>query len=104
MIDLRNEPLIPLGDVPKLKVFEAFEAGKRICVTTLWRWANHGIGGRKLETIKLGGRRYTSFAALERFVNKNGETGLKNRASTKQQKPNDNRATEVKKALDTLKI
>lgn len=39
-------------------------------VSTLWRWATHGVGPdrRRLETVLIGGRRYTSLEALERFV------------------------------------
>src|SRR5436309_595292 len=36
-------------------------------VSTLWRWVNRGIRGRKLETICVGGVRRTSKQALVRF-------------------------------------
>jgi len=35
---------------------------------TLWRWYSHGVRGQRLETILIGGRRYTSAEALERFA------------------------------------
>jgi hypothetical protein len=35
---------------------------------TLWRWAAKGVDGVQLETFKIGGRRYTTAEALERFV------------------------------------
>jgi hypothetical protein len=35
--------------------------------SSLWRWHRHGIAGVKLETICLGGTRYTSAEALQRF-------------------------------------
>ena len=35
---------------------------------TLWRWAFKGIDGVKLEAYKIGGRRYTTAEALDRFV------------------------------------
>ena len=35
---------------------------------TLWRWAFKGVDGVKLETFKIGGRRYTTAEALDRFV------------------------------------
>ncbi|MBN1854575.1 MAG: DUF1580 domain-containing protein [Pirellulales bacterium] len=35
---------------------------------TLWRWRTYGARGVKLETILIGGRRYTSREALERFI------------------------------------
>ena len=37
-------------------------------VSTLHRWRLHGIRGVKLETCLIGGRRYTSREAVERFV------------------------------------
>lgn len=39
-------------------------------VCTVIRWATKGVGKERvrLETIKVGGRRYTSRAALARFV------------------------------------
>lgn len=36
--------------------------------STLWRWRSRGIGGVRLETVMVGGRRYVSREALERFV------------------------------------
>jgi hypothetical protein len=40
----------------------------RPSAATLWRWATRGVGGVRLETYKIGGRRYTTAEALERFV------------------------------------
>jgi Protein of unknown function (DUF1580) len=39
-------------------------------VSTFVRWALRGVGRDrvKLETVKVGGRRYTSRAALDRFI------------------------------------
>jgi Protein of unknown function (DUF1580) len=34
---------------------------------TLYRWALKGIRGVKLETVMMGGRRYTSDEAVDRF-------------------------------------
>jgi hypothetical protein len=63
MFDLFEEDLISLA-----------EAGRalpgRPHVSTLWRWVTHGIGPERtrLETVSVGGRRYTSRQALRRFV------------------------------------
>lgn len=47
------------------------EAAKRIPghphLSSLHRWRLHGVKGIKLETVKVGGRRYTSVEALHRF-------------------------------------
>lgn len=37
-------------------------------VATVWRWTGHGVSGITLESIKLGGSRYTSREAIERFI------------------------------------
>lgn len=37
-------------------------------VSTVWRWSLRGIRGNRLECFSLGGRRYTSREAVERFV------------------------------------
>jgi hypothetical protein len=35
---------------------------------TIARWATHGVGGVRLETTKLGGRRLATREAFERFL------------------------------------
>ncbi len=62
MIDIQSESLLR---VPT-------EASKvipgRPNVSTIWRWFTRGIKGVKLETVLVGGRRYTSHEAIARFV------------------------------------
>ena len=36
--------------------------------STIWRWHKCGIKGIRLETIVVGGRRYTSREAIGRFI------------------------------------
>lgn len=36
--------------------------------STVHRWASRGVGGTKLETFKVGGKRYTTKEAHVRFV------------------------------------
>lgn len=40
----------------------------RVSPVTAWRWALRGVGGIKLESIKIGGTRYTSREACQRFL------------------------------------
>lgn len=40
---------------------------RRLAPSTIWRWYRKGIAGVKLETICLGGTRYTSSASLQLF-------------------------------------
>src|SRR4051794_33944068 len=44
--------------------------GRTIHVGTLHRWRMRGLDGVKLESLKIGGRWYTSLQALERFFNR----------------------------------
>lgn len=45
----------------------AREAPGRPHIATVWRWINRGVRGIKLETVMIGGRRFTSREALEQF-------------------------------------
>lgn len=46
------------------------KAARRVGVHTgtLWRWALSGVGGRKLVTVKIGGRRFVLVRDLEEFL------------------------------------
>ena len=64
---LLTEPLISFAAAAKA-------CPGRPCVRTIWRWANHGVRGVTLESVKVAGRRFTSEAALRRFIARtNGE-------------------------------
>jgi len=41
--------------------------GKRIAISTLWRWAMKGIHGERLESRRLGKRLLSSVEAVDRF-------------------------------------
>ena len=58
-----TETLIPFAHAR-----EAFPGGKRLSLATLHRWRLHGVRGTRLETILIGGSRYTSAEAIQRFV------------------------------------
>lgn len=61
---LENEALVALTDASKLL---PTRNGKRVHYSTVYRWAMKGARGRVLETILVGGIRYTSREALVRF-------------------------------------
>jgi len=42
--------------------------GVRLDRTTLWRWTMRGVGGVRLEHLRIGGRVVTSKQAITRFV------------------------------------
>ncbi len=40
----------------------------RPSAATLWRWATRGARGVRLQTVVVGGRRFTSASAVSRFI------------------------------------
>lgn len=60
MIDPTTESLLSLTEA-------AQTLPGRPNVTTVWRWRNRGVRGVTLETVCIGGRRFTSREALARF-------------------------------------
>ncbi len=64
MLELTDD-LFPLGEAPRY-----YPGPRPPHVATFVRWALKGVGKDRvrLETVKIGGRRYTSVAALTRFV------------------------------------
>lgn len=39
-----------------------------VSVPTSWRWAQRGIGGHILETMSVGGRKFTTREAFQRWI------------------------------------
>jgi len=65
MIDLETETLILPADV--CRMFPG-RKGKGISRSTVWRWMLRGRRGHKLESLIIGGQRYTTREAVCRFV------------------------------------
>src|SRR5690242_19731431 len=65
-IDL-SEELIPLTQVPALPFVPRRRRGKKLNQATVFRWANSGIRGTRLETIQFGGTLCTTRSALLEF-------------------------------------
>jgi hypothetical protein len=61
-IDVEKEPLIPIG------VAARTWPGGSVSPETTWRWHARGLRGVRLETVVAGARRYTSRAAIRRFI------------------------------------
>jgi Protein of unknown function (DUF1580) len=66
-IDLTREPAIRFADVSKLPWLPQRRRGQRLHVATVFRWAQRGIHGHRLEYVQLGGCKVTTEAALRRF-------------------------------------
>lgn len=62
-IDLATERLLTFDEAGEL-----FPPARRPSHATWWRWYARGLSGIRLETLVVGGRRYTSRAAVERFA------------------------------------
>lgn len=56
---------LPLNEVPRPL---PLRKGKRTHYSTIYRWATKGFRGHVLESVFVGGIRYTTHEALERFV------------------------------------
>jgi hypothetical protein len=64
MIDIQHDQLVELSKVPaNLQK----RTGKRLNLSTIYRWINRGIADIRLETILVGGQRFTTAEALNRF-------------------------------------
>ncbi len=68
MIDLTTETTLSLTEATKH--LPRRRAGKRPHVATLYRWAQRGLRGVRLETIQVGGTLCTSLEALQRFCDR----------------------------------
>lgn len=64
-IDFESGELVEISKMPtRLEKL----IGKRLNISTIYRWMNKGIAGIRLETVLVGGQRYTSLAWVQRFV------------------------------------
>jgi hypothetical protein len=61
MIDIANEKLHLLIDAIQYVPGHPH-------LSTLMRWKSSGVRGVKLDTVLVGGRRYTSVEAIQRFI------------------------------------
>ena len=61
MIDVTNEELLTLSEAAAL-------LPGRPSIPTIWRWRIRGVKGRRLESVAIGGKVFTSREALARFA------------------------------------
>ncbi len=64
--EIASETLCSLSEAAKL--FPSKKGGKRISLSTIYRYASRGIHGEKLEVLYVGGTTCTSKEAVLRFI------------------------------------
>ena len=62
-IDTQYETLISFFEATK-----EFPGRPKLAIQTLHRWRLHGVRGAKLESCLVGGLRFTSREAIQRFI------------------------------------
>lgn len=68
MLDITQEEVLSLTEATKR--VPRRRQGKRPNVATMYRWAQRGCKGVRLETIQVGGTKCTSVEALQRFFDR----------------------------------
>ena len=68
MIDLSTETVVSLNEAAAR--FPRRRKGKKTHVSTVYRWAQAGVRGVRLETIQVGATKCTSLEAMQRFCNR----------------------------------
>lgn len=74
---LQNEKLLTMGEARKVV---ASKTGRRMDISSLWRWAVRGVRGIKLEHIRVGRELRTSRQALDRFYRRLAEAYVDERS------------------------
>lgn len=89
MIDLQDD-LIPLSEVPGIL---PRRRGRRLHLSSIYRWAQHGVRGVRLEVVRVGGVAYTSRQALDDFVQSLSEPAAEGSAAAP--RPSDERRADA---------
>ena len=66
VVDVLGEETLTLAEAAK--ALPRLRRGRKIHVSTLYRWISRGLRGVRLEAVKLGGTLVTSKEALQRFA------------------------------------
>lgn len=92
MIDTAKEKLITIKDARKL-----FPV--RPSLSTVFRWLNKGTRGVKLESVRIGGRRYTTAEAIDRFID-----AQQREPSARKSRRRDQSLADAKRLLDAFDV
>lgn len=102
VIDPTVEHTFSLTQATREYPFPRRRAGKRVNVSTLFRWAATGLHGVRLETIQIGGAKCTSREALGRFFDRLTHHGDEKRQETRSAQAN-RREREIQEAEERCK-
>lgn len=95
MIDIHTEQLLTLKSAARS--IPGRDGDRPINISTIWRW----VLARKLESIRIGGIRYTSRQAIQRFVerlNPEQTTAPAIRTATQRRRASEKAARELEAA------
>lgn len=59
---------------------------EKVGIATVWRWATNGIGGVRLESFRIGRKRFTTAEAFQRFIAKQNGGFIEAPAATPKQR------------------
>lgn len=65
-INISSEQLLTLAEAAR--VLPRLRGDRKVHVATLYRWISRGVGGVRLEAVKIGRTQVTSREALQRFA------------------------------------
>ncbi len=98
-IDLHTEMVESLADLATWDRIPRRRRGKKLHVSTLFRWASRGCRGVKLETTRVGGTLCSSKDALQRFFDR--LSALDSRGASEAVSPY-RRESAIRRAADEL--
>ena len=90
--ELKQEPFHPSELISLAAAARRFPGNP--APSTLWRWYSKGVCGVRLWTCSVGGRRYTSEAAIQNFI---AESTVANQTTVEE--PSDTRSAKIEQQL-----
>lgn len=95
--------LVDWRDVPDLL---PRRSGKKVNVSTVWRWMTRGLRGQRLPSIVIAGRRYTSRSALQDWLEATSHDGRRGSNVREGQRRNkwQERIQDAERQLDEMGI
>jgi len=76
-ISLKSDEIVSISQAAKR--LPKRSNGKAIHVASVYRWIGEGINGVRLESVRIGGRLFTSVEALQRFTERLTRKGEEDR-------------------------